>query len=120
MNNVKLILATIFALTINSETYCQNANQSDSLFSQPGVIIMIILLMISILIGAFILIIAAHGNRHPDLYYILYLFEETEAELTLHMKSEELMLFPQVRKMFINYKEGKESVAPPFGNFKNK
>lgn len=64
-------------------------------------------------------IIAAHGKRHPELYDILDLFEETATELTLHMKREELMLFPQVRKMFINHKEGKESVARLFGSFKN-
>ena len=64
-------------------------------------------------------IIAAHGNRHKELHDILELFESTASELTLHMKKEELMLFPQVRKMVVSHKEGKEIVLPPFGSFEN-
>nr|WP_315172246.1 iron-sulfur cluster repair di-iron protein [uncultured Flavobacterium sp.] len=64
-------------------------------------------------------IISAHGNRHKELHDILELFESTASELTLHMKKEELMLFPQVRKMVISHKEGKEIVLPPFGSFEN-
>ena len=64
-------------------------------------------------------IIAAHGNRHPELHEILELFEGSASELTTHMKREELILFPQVRKMFVNHKEGHEIVAPPFGSFEN-
>ena len=64
-------------------------------------------------------IIAAHGNRHPELHEILELFEGSASELTTHMKREELILFPQVRKMFVNHKDGHEIVAPPFGSFEN-
>lgn len=64
-------------------------------------------------------IISAHGNRHKELHDILELFESTASELTLHMKKEELMLFPQVRKMVVSHKEGKEIVLPPFGSFEN-
>ena len=64
-------------------------------------------------------IIAAHGNRHKELHDILDFFEGTASDLTLHMKKEELMLFPQVRKMFKSHKEGAEIVLPPFGSFEN-
>ena len=74
---------------------------------------------IPILKGYLKKIIAAHGNRHRELHDILELFEGTAAELTLHMKKEELMLFPQVRKMYTGHIQGKEIVAPPFGSFEN-
>lgn len=64
-------------------------------------------------------IIAAHAARHPELFEILELFEATASELTLHMKREELMLFPQVVKMYKSQKEGAQIAAPPFGSFEN-
>ena len=74
---------------------------------------------IPILKGYLKKIIAAHGNRHKELYDILDLFEGTASELTLHMKKEELMLFPQVRKMYKSHNDGEEIVLPPFGSFEN-
>lgn len=74
---------------------------------------------IPILKGYLKKIIAAHGNRHKELYDILDLFEGTASELTLHMKKEELMLFPQVRKMYKSHNDGAEIVLPPFGSFEN-
>lgn len=62
---------------------------------------------------------AVHGNRHPELHEILELFEATSAELTQHMKREELMLFPQVRKMYNDAQEGRDLQEPPFGSFEN-
>ena len=64
-------------------------------------------------------IIAVHGKRHPELHQILDLFEGAANELTLHMKREELVLFPQVRKMFVDHKKGQMMIAPPFGSFEN-
>ncbi|MCH2489366.1 MAG: iron-sulfur cluster repair di-iron protein [Flavobacteriales bacterium] len=40
-----------------------------------------------------------HGNRHPELFKIYNLFEEVSEELTLHMKKEELVLFPRIKEM---------------------
>ena len=40
-----------------------------------------------------------HGGRHPELFEINQLFLDTANELTMHMKKEELMLFPHIRKM---------------------
>jgi regulator of cell morphogenesis and NO signaling len=41
----------------------------------------------------------AHGARHPELYEINNLFKASAGELAQHMKKEELILFPRIRKM---------------------
>lgn len=41
-----------------------------------------------------------HGARHPELLQIESLFRELADELTTHMKKEELILFPFIRKIF--------------------
>jgi regulator of cell morphogenesis and NO signaling len=56
-----------------------------------------------------------HGETHPELWTVKGLFEESAAELTMHMKKEELMLFPFIRKMVQN---GKPPLAP-FGTVDN-
>lgn len=40
-----------------------------------------------------------HGERHPELHEINEHFLATAGELAMHMKKEELMIFPFVRKM---------------------
>lgn len=40
-----------------------------------------------------------HGMHHPELFEIRELFEATAANLTMHMKKEELMLFPAIRTL---------------------
>lgn len=42
---------------------------------------------------------AVHGEAHPELHRIKAVFEESAGELTKHMKREELILFPYIRKM---------------------
>jgi regulator of cell morphogenesis and NO signaling len=42
---------------------------------------------------------AKHGERFPELMEIQRLFLESASELTLHMKKEEMVLFPRIRKM---------------------
>ncbi len=44
-------------------------------------------------------IVLVHGERHPELAEVATLFHESAGELTAHMKKEELMLFPFIRKM---------------------
>lgn len=56
-----------------------------------------------------------HGAAHPELFEIKDLFEESAGELTMHMKREELVLFPFIRKMVQN---GKPPVAA-FGTVDN-
>src|SRR5690606_37239338 len=52
-----------------------------------------------------------HGNHHPELFEINELFLGSADELTTHMKKEEMILFPFVRKMVTSKELGK----PHFG-----
>ena len=40
-----------------------------------------------------------HGSHHPELFQIRELFEGAAGNLSAHMKKEELILFPFIRKM---------------------
>src|SRR5882672_11462771 len=40
-----------------------------------------------------------HGSRHPELDAIRKIFHETSGELAVHLKKEELMLFPYIKKL---------------------
>lgn len=40
-----------------------------------------------------------HGATHPEMFEIKELFEASAGDLTMHMKKEELVLFPFIRKM---------------------
>src|SRR5690606_8281103 len=44
-------------------------------------------------------VVHVHGGGHPELAEVEQLFKASAGELTTHMKKEELMLFPYVRKM---------------------
>ena len=44
-------------------------------------------------------IVSVHGVRHPELAEVESLFRQTAGELTAHMKKEEFILFPFIRKM---------------------
>ena len=59
-------------------------------------------------------IVRVHGDRHPELAEVEQLFKESAGELTVHMKKEEFMLFPYIRKMVQGRKEG-VAVQAPFG-----
>lgn len=53
-----------------------------------------------------------HGGRHPELHEISEHFNATTGELAMHMKKEELMVFPFIRKM-VKAKEAGTKVAMP-------
>ncbi|WP_298493362.1 iron-sulfur cluster repair di-iron protein [uncultured Algibacter sp.] len=60
-----------------------------------------------------------HGERHPELFEINSLFTASAGELAAHMKKEELILFPFVKKMVnANMSQG-EVEAPQFGTVGN-
>lgn len=50
-----------------------------------------------------------HGIRHPELKQIKELFDETGAKMSVHMKKEELLIFPFIKKM-IKLKENGEKL----------
>lgn len=60
-----------------------------------------------------------HGGRHPELFEINEHFNATAGELAKHMKKEELILFPYVRKLAKAKHECSKVIAPPFGTVQN-
>lgn len=60
-----------------------------------------------------------HGHHYQEVVKINELFKEVAAELTAHMKKEELILFPYVKQLANAAKEGKSIAAPHFGTVNN-
>lgn len=60
-----------------------------------------------------------HGERHPELFEITEHFEKSAGELAMHMKKEELILFPAVRKMIKAKHTGASLDRPNFGTVQN-
>ncbi|MGS4346742.1 iron-sulfur cluster repair di-iron protein [Myroides odoratus] len=60
-----------------------------------------------------------HGDRHPELYEINELFIGCAQELSQHLKKEELVLFPFVRKMVSSTITGQTIERPHFGTVEN-
>lgn len=60
-----------------------------------------------------------HGNTHPELYKIKELFQLVVGNLAQHMKKEELILFPFIRKMEKAKLTGQPLEKPHFGSIKN-
>ncbi|WP_439483364.1 iron-sulfur cluster repair di-iron protein [Cyclobacterium plantarum] len=61
-----------------------------------------------------------HGNAHPELFEITELFNQSAGDLTAHMKKEEFILFPYVRKMAKDQEiPASEQAKPHFGTVKN-
>jgi regulator of cell morphogenesis and NO signaling len=60
-----------------------------------------------------------HGDRHPELFEIKEEFEASSGELAIHMKKEELVLFPYVRKLVSSANTGQPITAPGFGTATN-
>ncbi|MBJ2173330.1 iron-sulfur cluster repair di-iron protein [Aureibaculum sp. A20] len=60
-----------------------------------------------------------HGSRHPELFEITEHFNASAGELTAHMKKEELILFPIIRKMIDAKLKGLEMSKPHFGTVEN-
>lgn len=64
-------------------------------------------------------IVKVHGQQHPELAEVEKLFNESAGELTAHMKKEELVLFPFIRKMTEAKHNGQSISAPRFGTVQN-
>lgn len=62
---------------------------------------------------------SVHGANHPELFKINELFAAGAGELSQHMKKEELMLFPFIKRM-VKTKESKGILLQPsFGTVSN-
>ncbi len=64
-------------------------------------------------------LIRVKGNRYPELPKINDLFRESVQELAAHMKKEELILFPYIKKMEEAKKNGVVLSKAPFGTIGN-
>ncbi|NLN31996.1 MAG: iron-sulfur cluster repair di-iron protein [Flavobacteriaceae bacterium] len=60
-----------------------------------------------------------HGDRHPELFEIRELFDESAKDLAAHMKKEELILFPFIRNLVKMKLRGSDFEFPPFGTVEN-
>ena len=60
-----------------------------------------------------------HGSNHPELFQIYDLFKGCAGELAQHMKKEELILFPFIKKMTNAIRTGQELEQPHFGTVEN-
>lgn len=60
-----------------------------------------------------------HGQKHPELLEITALFIGSSKELSAHMKKEELILFPFIKRMVKAKLEGLPIQSPQFGTVEN-
>lgn len=60
-----------------------------------------------------------HGERHQELFKINELFTASAGELAAHMKKEELLLFPFIKKMVTAKLENSKLQSPSFGTVEN-
>src|SRR5690554_407999 len=60
-----------------------------------------------------------HGDRHPELFEITAHFNDSAGALAAHMKKEELILFPFIRKMADAVRHGKKLAPAHFGSVEN-
>ena len=60
-----------------------------------------------------------HGERHPELFEITRQFNESAGELAMHMKKEELILFPYVRRLVTALNKGITVDKAQFGMIEN-
>ena len=60
-----------------------------------------------------------HGERHPEAIEIANNFIKVMEELGSHMKKEEHVLFPYIKKLVAAKKENTKMDPPPFGTIQN-
>ena len=61
----------------------------------------------------------SHGNRHREVFAVKTLFEEVAKQLSSHMKKEELMLFPYIKKLIKASKDNIEFPDPIFDSLED-
>lgn len=60
-----------------------------------------------------------HGNAHPELFEVYDLFKGCAGELAQHMKKEELILFPFIKRLVSATIHNETIEMPPFGTVDN-
>ncbi|MAY84807.1 MAG: iron-sulfur cluster repair di-iron protein [Flavobacteriales bacterium] len=64
-------------------------------------------------------VVKVHGNNHPELVEIQAEFLKSAGELSMHMKKEELVLFPYINKMVLAKEKGEKVDPAHFGSVEN-
>lgn len=64
-------------------------------------------------------ITTVHGSNHPELYAIQELFNQASGDLAIHMKKEELILFPYIIRLEKALEESQDFTSPAFGTIEN-
>ena len=62
---------------------------------------------------------SVHGEAHPELSKINAVFKNATKQLVTHMKKEELILFPYIKKLSKAKREAIKISTPSFGTIKN-
>ncbi len=60
-------------------------------------------------------IVEVHGDNHPELLVVEQLFQQSAGDLTAHMKKEELVLFPSIRRLVQSQLSGSTKSETPLG-----
>ncbi|MBD81514.1 MAG: iron-sulfur cluster repair di-iron protein [Crocinitomicaceae bacterium] len=60
-----------------------------------------------------------HGHHYIEVVEIAHLFREISAELIPHMKKEELILFPNIKRMVVSIRNNEPVLPAPFGSIQN-
>jgi regulator of cell morphogenesis and NO signaling len=60
-------------------------------------------------------VVAAHGERHPEVREVRRVFDPFAADLMQHVAKEELVLFPAIRRL----EQDRRYPAGPFGSVRN-
>lgn len=64
-------------------------------------------------------LVEVHGKENPELIEIQKIFNISAGEMASHMKKEELVLFPFIRKMIKTKKSSSKITVPHFGTVEN-
>lgn len=62
---------------------------------------------------------SVHSGRHPELTEVVEEFSRLRGEFTMHMRKEELILFPWIERAEAHRGQPGGAGKPPFGSFKN-
>lgn len=60
-----------------------------------------------------------HGDAHPELFEIQELFNQTAGQMSMHMKKEELIVFPFVKRLMKAKTSGEPYVQPRTGSIES-
>lgn len=60
-----------------------------------------------------------HGDGHPELHEILAIFLESAEDLQIHLRKEEMILFPFIKQMTQAKNNAQPLPTPPFGSVEN-